>query len=93
MYGSRYQCLNLHSLLHLPDVVRDLGPLWAHSCFAFESLNGDMLKLIHGTRYIELQIASAINVMQVLPSILDGMSATLFITEAGLHLRSTAHLF
>ena len=35
--------INVHSLLHLPHVVKKLGPLWGHSCFPFESINGQLL--------------------------------------------------
>lgn len=49
---------NVHLLLHLPDLVYDLGPLWITSCFPLEDLLGKMLKYVHGTRYIGLQIYS-----------------------------------
>ena len=54
--GERYSSMNLHGLIHLPDVVKSLGPLWAHSCFPFESANGEMLKLFHGTTCVEKQV-------------------------------------
>ncbi len=47
---------NVHSLLHLPDCVRHLGPLWAHSCFPFENANGNMLKLFHGSQGVDKQV-------------------------------------
>lgn len=47
---------NIHGLLHLPDTVRKLGPLWAHSCFPFEAANGVILKLFHGTQHTEKQV-------------------------------------
>lgn len=47
---------NVHSLLHLPDVVRKLGPLWAHSCFPFEAANGELLTFFHGSQGIEKQV-------------------------------------
>ena len=71
LYGARYMTLNTHSLLHLPKCVKDLGPLWAYSCFAFESLNGQLLKLFHGTQAVEMQIVAAINSHQLLPNLLD----------------------
>ena len=55
--GDRYMTASLHSLLHLPDSVRNLGPLWSHSCFPFESANGDLLKLFHGSQGIEKQVS------------------------------------
>lgn len=56
LYAPRYMSFNVHYLLHLPDVVRDLGPLWTTSCFPFEDLLGRMLNCVHGTRYVGLQI-------------------------------------
>ena len=38
-YGERYISANVHHLLHLPQVVRDFGPLYSYSCFAYEGLN------------------------------------------------------
>lgn len=55
--GDRYLTGSVHSLLHLPEAVRNLGPLWAHSCFGFESANGDLLKLFHGSQSVEKQVS------------------------------------
>ena len=41
--GERYMSANVHGLLHLPQCVQKLGPLWYHSCFQFESANGELL--------------------------------------------------
>lgn len=62
LYGLRHMSCNLHHLLHLPDVVRNLGSLWVTSCYPFEGLNGLLKKLIHGTRFVQLQIPSAITI-------------------------------
>jgi hypothetical protein len=41
LHVGEWQALsNVHGLLHLPESVSDIGPLWAHSCFPFESGNG-----------------------------------------------------
>ena len=48
--------INVHSLLHLGDNVRDLGPLWSHSCFPFENMNGIMKALFHGSQQIDKQV-------------------------------------
>ena len=48
--------INIHNLLHLPHIVKNLGPLWAHSCFPFESANGELLKLFHGSQAVEKQV-------------------------------------
>lgn len=49
---------NVHGLLHLPDVVTKLGPLWAHSCFPFEAANGKLLKMFHGSQAVEKQVCA-----------------------------------
>ena len=53
--------LNIHGLLHLPEVVKNLGPLWAHSCFPFEFANGDTLKFFHGCSGVEKQVCKSFN--------------------------------
>ncbi|XP_043469590.1 uncharacterized protein LOC122503198 [Leptopilina heterotoma] len=40
---------NVHLLLHLAESVYNWGPLWAHSAFAFESGNGQLLKNVNKT--------------------------------------------
>lgn len=57
MYGLRYCSINIHLLIHLPDSVKNLGPLWAHTCYESEDLNGQILKLFHGTWHIDSQLA------------------------------------
>ena len=47
---------NVHSLLHLPEVTKDLGPLWATSCFPYEAANGEILKLFHGSQGVDKQV-------------------------------------
>ena len=36
------------------------GPLWAYSCFAFESLNGDIKEYYHGTQNMSEQVCTVI---------------------------------
>lgn len=54
--GPQFMTYNVHQLLHLTDSVEDLGPLWSHSCFFFEDLNGDFRDLFHGTQNIDGQV-------------------------------------
>ena len=49
---------NVHGLLHLPQCVRNLGPLWCHSCFQFENANGELLKAFHGSQGLEKQVCN-----------------------------------
>lgn len=60
LYGDRHCTANVHTLLHLPDAVRNLGPLWAHSTFPFEGMNGWLSDLYHGTREPQKQIVKAV---------------------------------
>ena len=54
--GERQVLSNVHGLLYLPETVNDLRPFWAHSCFPFESGNGELLKLFHGSQGVEKQV-------------------------------------
>ncbi|KAK3910426.1 Alpha/beta hydrolase domain-containing protein 17C [Frankliniella fusca] len=44
-----------------------IGPMKTYSCFHSESLNGEFLKMIHGTRYVETQLASGCFLISQLP--------------------------
>ena len=57
LYKVRYCFIDIHKLLHYPGIVRRLGPLWLYICFEYEDLNGGLLRLIHGTHNIHIQIA------------------------------------
>ena len=66
LYGDRYMTCNIHQLLHLPDMVVQMGPLWAYSCFSFENANGNVLKFFNGTQNVDFQIVETVNLMQTL---------------------------
>ena len=57
----------IHLLLDLPDTVRQLGPLWAYSCFLFEGQNGILKNLVHGTQQVDKQIISTFSNIRNLP--------------------------
>ncbi|XP_066936547.1 uncharacterized protein [Clytia hemisphaerica] len=67
LYQRRYMTINIHSLIHLPKTVSELGPLYVYSLFSFEDKNGFILKLIHGTQNISFQLASAVSASNYLP--------------------------
>ncbi|XP_035678818.1 uncharacterized protein LOC118417371 [Branchiostoma floridae] len=69
LYATSELVCNVHSLLHYADNVRDLGPLWANSCFYFEDLNGQIIKMVHGTNGIVEQIMRAVSIMQKFPEV------------------------
>ncbi|XP_015124327.1 uncharacterized protein LOC107046259 isoform X1 [Diachasma alloeum] len=58
-YGLEFCTINIHQLLHLAVSVKIHGPLWAHSCFEYENLNGQFLKLVHGTWHLDTQIVKS----------------------------------
>ena len=69
LYSERSHTINIHSLLHLTEDVFNLGPLWTHSCFAFESFNGQLLKLIHGAQSTAFQIVTAVSSLKKIPEV------------------------
>ena len=56
LYGLRNMSFNLHQLLHCTDCVSRWGPLWVYSAYDFENLNGKLLQMYNGTRFVDLQI-------------------------------------
>ena len=48
--------MNVHLLNHLTKCVRNWGPLWAYSCFQFESANNHLKKLFHGSKDMSKQV-------------------------------------
>lgn len=58
LYGKEHMSSNLHTLLHLPKAVLLHGPLWALSCFPFESNMGHLLKLVSSSNGVPFQILS-----------------------------------
>ena len=47
--GEKSTTMNIH-LSHLVDCVRNWGPLWSYSRFVYETMNGQLKKLFHGSR-------------------------------------------
>ncbi|XP_046393150.1 uncharacterized protein LOC124161042 [Ischnura elegans] len=69
LYKLQECTYNLHLLTHLASSVRSWGPLWATSCFPFESNNGYLLKLLHGTHNQRAELVNSlkmVNLNQVL---------------------------
>ena len=60
LYGPTRCTMNVHLLQHLAYYVSRRGPLWAYSCFAFESMNAFIKPLVHGTHHAMEQIGCAI---------------------------------
>jgi hypothetical protein len=67
LYSSEMCTANMHSLVHLSEMVVNWGPLWCYSCFGFESMNGHLRKNCHGTRYVIPQLIHNVRMCQYLP--------------------------
>lgn len=55
-FGIQEMTSNLHQLLHLTKSVYDWGPLWSHSCFAFEDSNHLLVKSVNSAKGVDVQI-------------------------------------
>lgn len=64
LYSERYLGCNIHQLLHLPDTVRELGPLFTTSCFDHEDTNGKLAKMVHSHACVGSQILSSFSSLQ-----------------------------
>ena len=73
-YGASKCTMNVHSLKHLPYFVQLWGPLWTHSAFSFESMNGALTTLVHSTRKTAEQLLFSLDIkhsLQELETILS----------------------
>ncbi|KAE8738535.1 hypothetical protein FOCC_FOCC015979, partial [Frankliniella occidentalis] len=77
LYGERHMTINIHNTLHLCFVVNNLGPMRCFSCFPFESLNGEMLKMIHGTKYVQIQLANCAYLVLSFPNEISNLECPL----------------
>lgn len=57
LYTLRNMLFNIHQTLHLAEKCEQGGPLWCFDLYAFESLNGILKKMAHGTQ-VRLAISS-----------------------------------
>lgn len=59
LYSGNSNCgINVHSLLHLTNFVKLLGPLWTHSAFSFENQMHSLLSHSHATHGIGKQVST-----------------------------------
>ncbi|KAE8741566.1 hypothetical protein FOCC_FOCC012903 [Frankliniella occidentalis] len=58
LYHLKFCSINIHLLLHLPNCVRHLGPLWVYTCFPMEDLNGKIIGNIHGKTSVDSQFCN-----------------------------------
>eukprot|EP00058_Branchiostoma_floridae_P019285 XP_002604775.1 hypothetical protein BRAFLDRAFT_70625 [Branchiostoma floridae] len=69
LYGEEAQTMNVHLLRHMAYHVKLYGPLFGYSCFGFEHMNGQIKRMVHGTRFVVDQItfttAMAVNLQRL----------------------------
>lgn len=58
LYGQQHVTMNIHLLTHIPNSIKQLGPLWTQSVFSFERMNGVLLKYVSGTKDVIHQMAT-----------------------------------
>lgn len=68
LYGINNVTFNIHLCLHLPNTVRNWGPLWAQSAFVFESYNGIILDMIKSSQGVSQQIMKTVWLQVAFPS-------------------------
>lgn len=66
LYGEETCGLNVHNLSHIVECVENWGPLWAYSCFSFESFNGEISKAIHRMGNVSGEVYWAVHSEQIL---------------------------
>ena len=64
LYGKSEQTYTVHALQHLPDQVKNFGPLILHSRFVFEAIISHLKRLFHGTPCIPDQIVKNLIIAQ-----------------------------
>jgi hypothetical protein len=64
LFNDKCYTYNMHTLLHLVQLVQRWGPLWATSAFDFESYNGYITKSVHGTKHLGKELLHNIQIIQ-----------------------------
>ncbi|CAF3394937.1 unnamed protein product [Rotaria socialis] len=49
VFGLRHMTSNIHSLLHVNESLKYIGPLWMYSTFNYEGIDKDLISTVHGT--------------------------------------------
>lgn len=64
LYPQKLCTMNIHSIIHLVPFVRLWGPVWTHSAFGYENMNGTLLAQLHGTRDILQHVVFRVRLKQ-----------------------------
>ena len=67
--------MKVHLLRHICQCVKNWGPVWAYSCFSFESMNHHIKSLFHGSRNMSQTVRkiSLYNIMKIMMFFLIGI--------------------
>lgn len=71
MFYGQSVTMNVHLLRHYGQIVRDCGPLWAYSLFAFETNMGILSRYSAGGANIIDQISGKYQLSVSLPSSIE----------------------
>lgn len=74
LYGLKSCTLNAHCLTHLTTFVRLWGPLWTHSLFGFESMNGHITSMVHSKYKVAEQLSFSVDVCHTIGELADHLS-------------------
>lgn len=74
LYEKQNMTYDAHLLIHLADSAEVWGPLWNYSAFPFEDMNGQLVRLITGTRHAHLQVIEKFSFLASLPRIWQSCS-------------------
>jgi len=74
LYSEELCTANKDILIHLSGCVLNWGPLWAYSCFGFESMNGHLRANCHGARYVLPQLVHTIHTSPELMAFIHSLS-------------------
>ncbi|CAF4583957.1 unnamed protein product [Rotaria socialis] len=56
IFGLRHMSSNIHSVLHVHESLKFMGPLWFYSTFSFEGIDKDLISTVHGTTEFAKQL-------------------------------------
>jgi len=92
LYGEAHMSANVHLLLHFASQVLKAGPLFVASCFPRESINGQLKKMVTGTRYSEEKMADTVHSYQRIANSLEKLppDSVVLKFKASLHSNSSA---
>ena len=69
LYGMKSCTLNAHTLIHFTKYVKWWGPLWTHSLFGLETMNGHITSVLHAEYRVSEQLSFSVDVCNTLGSL------------------------